>query len=863
MLRLTLTQMRRSGGRLVAAGLAIMLGTAFIAATFLGTSVIRDTTYLSVTADIGEADVVVHNVEDLITQEELADVRALPEVSVADGSLDVFASVAAGGRQDWAPLSAVGSPGLSTHEPVEGRLPTSSGEVALSSSTTERLELDLGDTVNLSADLWMLAGPDDEEPPLLEDDLALVGVVEDPSVLTGGGTVALVTPDQRDAWVRAAGHDVGYHQLLVRAHGGTHPEDAAAAVGAALPDDVVQTGEEYAQETLSAITGQGYMLTAVVLAFGALAMIVAAIVITNTFQVIVAQRTHVLALLRAVGATRGQIRRSVLTEALLLGVLSGVAGLLLGVGLAMAALWVLGGADLPFPLPDSVRITPAVVLVPVITGALVTWLAALSPAHAATSVSPLAALRPPQPPDPRRSSRVRLAASLVLLVGGGLMVAAAPLLAANEGIDEETAMLGGLALGIVGGVVSFAGVMLGMVFVVPSVVRLLGGAGARLGGGTTARIATVNAVRNPRRTAATATALVIGVTLVTLMSTGAVSTRASLDSMLRAQYPVDMSVESTFWDPDTGQNTALTPSQVEAVRDAEGVVDVAEVSATTLPLSDGGPSDRYLEIPVTVVDRAAVADIMRDPTLFDGLSDTTVVAGPLWARDMTVEEGDQLTLGDGVVVTVVVADLGSEAYASTELAERLGQDVATTQLWARLQDAGSATTIRDVQDRLTELAAGDPDASTPLVTGPAAEREIFEQVVNTLLAIVVGLLAVAVVIALIGVANTLSLSVIERRRESALLRAMGLTRGQLRAMLAVEGVILALGGVCVGAVLGLVYGWAGTAVILGRSGDLSLAVPWGHLAAILGVAVLAGLAASVLPARSAVRTPPVAALAAE
>src|SRR5699024_8580886 len=132
--------------------------------------------------------------------------------------------------------------------------------------------------------------------------------------------------------------------------------------------------------------------------------------------------------------------------------------------------------------------------------------------------------------------------------GGGLLVAVAPFLAGSEAVDDQTAVLGGLALGMGGGVVAFAGVMLGMVFVIPTVVRALGGVVARLGGGTPARIATANAIRNPRRTAATATALVIGVTLVTLMSTGAVSARASLDSMLRSQFPVDLVVESSSWD---------------------------------------------------------------------------------------------------------------------------------------------------------------------------------------------------------------------------------------------------------------------------------------------------------------------------
>lgn len=865
MLRLTLTQMRRSSGRLIAAGLAIMLGTAFIAATLLGTAVIRDTTYGAVTADIGDADVVVPANGDLVKPYQLDDVRALPGVAVADGHLSVFGSLVAGGRQDWSAVEAVASPGLSGTTLLEGALPTAAGQAAVSASSAERLEIGLGDTLTIAADIYLPAPAGAEESdPVVEDELTVVGVLQDPSPLLGGSAV-LVTAAQRDAWVEQSDRDLAFDEVLVRATDGTSPDALAADVADALPGFDVRTGESYAQQRLQELTGQAFVLTAVILAFGALAMFVAAIVITNTFQVLVAQRTHTLALLRAVGATKKQVRRSVLTEALILGVVAGVAGLLLGTALAQGALWVLGAQDLPFAIPEAVTITASAVLVPVLTGALVTVLAALSPARAATVVSPLAALRPPQPPDPRGASRLRVVASLLLILGGGAMVAAAPFLASSDLLDDEGAVLGALALGLLGGFVSFAGVMLGMVFVVPSVVRALGAVARRLGGGTPARIATANAVRNPRRTAATTTALVIGVTLVALMSTGAVSARASLDAMLRSEFPVDLVVTSSAWDGDTGRTSGLTPAQLDTVESTENVAETVEISeaVVTIPTPDG-----ELETSVSLVDRAAAEDVMLDASRLEGLDADTLLVGSGWARMAGVTDGQALSLGDADL-TVDVAGSGDWAYAAAELREAIDPEAPVTELWVRLSGAEHSATTTAVADRLTEAQSAtvgeDPDAmyNTPYVDGPAAQREVFEQVINTLLAIVVGLLAVAVVIALIGVANTLSLSVIERRRESALLRAMGLTRGQLRGMLAVEGLFLALAGVLIGAVLGLLYGWAGTAVLLGPSGELALAVPWGYLAAIVVVALVAGLGASVLPARSAVRTPPVAALAAE
>ncbi|WP_324653614.1 ABC transporter permease [Georgenia sp. H159] len=866
MLRLTLTQMRRSTGRLVAAGLAIMLGTAFIAATLLGTAVIRDTTYSAVTAGIGDADVVVRSGEDLLTPEQLDEVRALPDVSVADGRVSISGSLVAGGRQDWSGVQSVGSPGLSAATVMEGVLPTARGEVALSASSAERLEVGIGDSLTISGDVYLPPPPGKEESEaFFEDEVTVVGLLQNPSALVGDGVSTLVTPSQRDAWVEQAGRELAFDEVLVRAADGASPESVSDAVSQVLPSADVRTGEAYAQQMLQDLTGQAYVLTAVVLAFGALAMFVAAIVITNTFQVLVAQRTHTLALLRAVGATKRQIRRSVLTEALILGVVAGLGGLVLGTALAQGALWVLAAQDLSFAVPENVTITATAVLVPVLTGALVTVLAAMSPARAATVVSPLAALRPPQPPDPRGASRLRVVASLLLLVVGGTMVAAAPFLAGSQAIDDESAVLGGLALGIGGGFVSFAGVMLGMVFVVPTVVRALGAVAQRLGGGTPARIATANAARNPRRTAATATALVIGVTLVALMSTGAVSARASLDALLRSEFPVDLVVTSSAWDPQTQRPGELTPAQLDVVERTEHVAETTEVheAQATVDTSAG-----TVETGISLVDVQAAQDVMLDSSLLDGLEAGTLLVGSAWARDTGVTDGETVTVGDAEL-TVEFFGSGYTAYAPLALREAIDPEAPVTELWARLSGADHGATITAVADRLTEAqattTADNPEAmyETPYVDGPAAQREVFEQVINTLLAIVVGLLAVAVVIALIGVANTLSLSVIERRRESALLRAMGLTRGQLRRMLAVEGVFLALAGVLIGAVLGLLYGWAGTAVMLGRSGELALAVPWVYLAAIVVVALLAGLAASVLPARSAVRTPPVAALAAE
>ncbi len=252
--------------------------------------------------------------------------------------------------------------------------------------------------------------------------------------------------------------------------------------------------------------------------------------------------------------------------------------------------------------------------------------------------------------------------------------------------------------------------------------------------------------------------------------------------------------------------------------------------------------------------------VLRDPEQAAGLADGTVVVSRDAADTMGVVDGEQVTLtveGRGPVVrTAAVTDFPGGLLVTPATLAGMGVDLPANEVWLRLaDDADPVAAMDDVQDVLSDVPVQ--------VMGAALERAAFEDIVDTLLAVVLGLLAAAVVIALIGVANTLSLSVIERRRESATLRAIGLTRTQLRMSLAYEGCLIAGVGAVLGIGLGLVYGWAGSMTVLRALGEVSLEVPWRDLGVALVVAVAAGLLASVLPARSAARTSPVEALAVE
>ncbi|SFK55328.1 FtsX-like permease family protein [Cellulomonas sp. KH9] len=833
MLRLTLAQMRSNLGRLVAAGIAVLLGSAFVTAALTAGDAITRGAYDSVTASYGTADLIVERTDEPPLSEVLDRVRSTPGVAAADPLFRGWADFGSGRRsvsQTVVPVPSV--PELGSLQVVSGRAPATTTEVALPTSTAERLGVGVGDSV--VSTWWEPSAQDapDEEEVQRSADVRVVGLVEDPhGAWSRFGGAALATPDAVVTWSGFADIDAMWGaEVLVVAD-----QDVAtvqAALAGAVPEAGVVTRDEAAVRSVEQLGG-GNVIAMLALGFAAVALLVAALVISNTFQVIVAQRTRMLALLRCVGARRGQLRASVLLEAGVLGLVSGIAGVVTGLALSQGALAVLSNVQSGVPLPTVVQPTLASTLLPVLVAVAVTVGAALVPARAATRVSPVAALRPADAPTVRaRPGRVRLVVSALLVLGGGGALVGGVLMGrAGVGVD---AMLP-LAVGVLGGATSFVGLLVGGPLWIPPIVSAVGRPVAAIS--TSARLAAANTVRNPRRTVATSTALVIGVTLVVMMSTGAVSAQAALGQEMDERSPVDMMV--------------LGEEQL----DADVVSEVAALDAVAV----AAPARRgELESPdgigqeAVVVDPAA-ADLLRDPAAAAAIAAGRSVAPHGWSGDeprLTVRA--PATGGPTTQIDVLRRD-ADLILLSPDAADALRLPDTTSALLVRLVDgADAAVALQDVQD----VMAGQ----SVLVISEAAQRQGTEKVIDVMLAIVIGLLGVAVVIALIGVTNTLSLSVIERRRESATLRAVGLSRRGLRAMLATEGMLIAGVGALIGSALGLLYGWAGAATVFGPFGDVQLAVPWAHLAAVLAVAVVAGLAASALPARAAARTPPVAAL---
>lgn len=844
-----LAQLRRGGGRLVAAGIAIALGSAFVAAALLGSQIVKTTAYNSVSASYAKADLVAGSngsSESGLSAETLAALSDFEGVASVSPVQSISFLVGNEGRSDYAwGAVAASDPRLEPANVATGRLPSTPDEVAIAAASAKRLGVSLGEQVTLGDFAEEGTGGGSKS-------VTLVGTLVDPAGFNYDSPTAIVVSELADELMVGRDYGVVIDRALILLENGastTRVRDAMMS-DADLPAlATVRTVEETAHEAVTQFAGETDVLTGFVLTFAGIALVVAAIVIANTFQVLVAQRAHMLALLRCVGATRAQVRRSVLLEAALVGLVASGIGLGLGVLLAQAALWIVPTLDLAVPVPTVVTLSPAAILWPLAAGTLVTVLAALAPARLATRVAPLEALRPVELTPVRESGKVRLVLALVGLVGGGSILALATIASLNTDMSDPTLFV---LAGILGGAISVTGILIGAVYFVPGAAHWLGSLATRFGG-VPGKIAAANSVRNPRRTTATASALLIGAGLVTMMSTGAATARDSLDSLLDANYPVDIAVEAPWSATGIG---ALTPAQISAVERTEGVALAVPVRALSGSVETDGESwsdSRFYSASAEDVDRVSHSDDFRMPA-----PGTTAL--PEW---MGNEDGATATVTVGGVSIELVND--SEAFGQLWLAEddfaRLGGDPVTTSLWISLAPGADARDVTSaLRDTFTELSStlGDPPGE---ISGAAVERAGYEEVISTVLSIIVGLLGVAVIIALVGVANTLSLSVLERRRESATLRAIGLRRGQVRQMLAIEGVIIAVVGAALGAVLGLVYGWAGSTLLLGSSGGLQLAMPWRDLGVILAVAVAAGLLASVLPSRTATRTPPVAALA--
>ncbi|WP_104117987.1 ABC transporter permease [Arthrobacter sp. B1805] len=856
MLQVALAQIRVHSRRFIAVGLAVMLGVAFLSATLMVNATTRASLSESIGASYAKADLIVSVDDGSAVPADLADeLAAVPGVEVVHGLERAHTQLLTGDTTSLAVLTASAPEQLETAQLMTGTYPSEPGQVALDEASAARLDVTPGDTVAVDAGA---------SPSSLGDALTVTGLTLPSDDPTQSGVVQVLAST---ALVRELnGGETAFRNVqlaLVPEAEPTPVAEAVTAVLAASPtagDAVVRSAAEQTTVDVARLSGGTDVLTGILLAFAAVAVIVAGLVISNTFSVLVAQRTRELALLRCIGAERRQVRMSVLVEAAVVGIVSSVLGVLLAIGVMAGLVGLARRTD--FGSFAVLAVPPSAVAIGIAVGVLMTLLAALVPARAATRVAPLAALRPIEPTAVgTRSGRVRLAAGLAALVGGGMLL-----------------LLGAVSAAIVpavaGGAVSFLGVVLLAPFFVPRSVAAIGRMARPLG--VPGSLASVNAVRNPSRTTSSSAALMVGVTLVTMMMVGAQTARVSLERELDENYAVDLAVSgSGSASAQDGTGEPMTQRvDVPTLLDVDGVRTVVELTPVLLTSPDDGGALVY------AADPGQIADVLRSQGV--QLTDGMVLAPQDWTQpEVTLETADGAR-------TLPVTSTGAAFFLpliTTGTAQQLGgapTDALATYLgdtggtepvaedeqlagyfgstfWIKLDDARDAQAVVDVQSSIVDATG----VSEYQVTGAAIERAAYNQVIDVMLLIVTALLAVAVLIALIGVANTLSLSVLERRRENSLLRALGLTRGQLRGMLAVEAVLIAGVASLLGSGLGVLYGWLGAQSALGGTLPVTPSVPVAQIGLVLAVAVAAGLMASVLPARRAARLSPVAGLAAD
>ncbi|HEY1133974.1 MAG TPA: FtsX-like permease family protein [Nocardioides sp.] len=740
-----------------------------------------------------------------------------------------------------------GDPALVWQDLVEGRGAEAADEAVADASRAQANDIGIGDEV--------VVGQGDEATTL-----TIVGLADGTTFTSSALWAPFDTVRSFEGWgaetvtyaVGPGGDvDAAADAIVALGDGGPGASFDSGADGeeASVGELATYAPAEVAEDRLQMANQQVDVLAMVVLLFAAIAAVVSVMVIANTFSILFAQRQRDLALLRCVGATRRQVRRSVRIEAFVVGVLASLTGLALGAALGFGGVAILR-ASVDFPL-GAVEPSPLWWGAALVGGVLTTVLAAWFPTRTATRVSPLAALRPEAAPSVRTTAgRIRIAFGALVLTAGTVGLAGAV-------VTENMGVM------VLGGATFFAGVVLLGPVLVPAVLRLVGLLVRRTG--PAARIAGDNAVRNPRRTAATTASLLIGVTLTTAVLTGMASARSATDAEMDQQYPLDVTVNA-----EEGPIPADLAARVTGLPGVEASVVVPGGLAVATPVEDpaleGVPADEiFADDALPVVAPGAgtgeLDDVVRGDRGVAVPGDGEIVVPSDLTGIRALPERLELSTPTGsVTLSTRYADSawGTAAIVSpATLAALLGDGTTPYAAWLRVDEGA------DLDDLLADLdaaVAGTGASVSPLVE----QRNWIDTQLDVVVIAVVGLLGIGVLIALVGIGNTLGLSVLERARENALLRALGLTRKQLRRTLATEGVLLSVVATLIGTTVGVLFAVIGMKVMIAPSiPEASLVLPVGQLSVVVVVAALAGLVACVLPARRAARVAPAAGLAAD
>jgi putative ABC transport system permease protein len=819
-------------------GFAVVIGVAFVAGTFVFTDTI-DASFKDLFERTQKGtDVSVQ--ARLAVEEDFAEPPTMPKDTL-DRIKDVPGVAAINGfvSHDVTLIDREGDPILSNGPPTiavtaaqdkrfdpfeyaEGGPPQSNDEVVIDKATADKYDFHEGDTVTVQG-----------QQPAKQYKVAGVATVGDSENLAGSRLVVFTLDEAR----RVTGHD-GYDDISVAAESGTSPEELKAAISRELGRDfTVRTGKEQAEKQAQDLSDAlGFIRTAL-LVFAGVALLVGSFLIFNTFTVTVAQRTREFALFRTLGASRRQVMSSVLAESFVIGLGASIVGIAAGLLIAPGLRALFGAFGLELG-STTVQLHARTIIAGLAVGILATVISGFVPARRATRIEPVEAMRDAATPGVGRLRKRRiLVAAAVELIGLAILLYS---LFGDPGNANATASLLG------GGAVLM---MFGFALLAPTLVRPLSALVGRPLPGLTGHLATENARRQPQRTAVTASALMIGVALVVFVAIFAAGIRATIDE------GIDKQVRAAGIVTHQDGFSPLPTGVVGQLEKVDGVAAVSPIRFETGKLVSDNKN-----LGVTGVDPRTVAEALSlewkqgSNAVLSGLGDDEAVVSQDWADSHDVGVGDDIAFitPRGKKVTYKIAGtydaqvgmIGDVTVSNDSLAgDWESKDIAFAMVVST--PGTDADQLRRAEDQALKTF---PTAKPQTI---AEFKDEQNKGVNGLVTLIYALLALSVIIALLGIVNTLALSVHERTRELGMLRAVGMSRRQVRRMIRAESVITAAIGAVLGTVLGIVF-----ALIVSRplaADGFVFSLPIGALIAVFILAGLAGMAAAIPPARRAAK----------
>ncbi|MFJ3642456.1 ABC transporter permease [Streptomyces sp. NPDC090108] len=824
-------------GRMALSAVAVLLSVAFVCGTLVFTDTMNTTfdKLFAVTASdvtvlpkAAKSDGTPQNGKpESLPASALARVRQADGVASAEGAVSSMnVTVVNGDNENMG--STTGAPTIAgnwTHndlrsmEITSGHAPRGPGEVMVDADTAAKHHLRAGDelrTIAVTGDFRA----------------RIVGVATFKVTNPGAAVVYFDTATAQRELLGATGR---FTQLHVTAAPGVSDTRLKRDVSSVLDGSYrVQTRAENAAENSQGVGSFMDVIKYAMLGFAGIAFLVGIFLIINTFSMLVAQRTREIGLMRAIGSSRKQVNRSVLAESLILGVVGSVLGVGAGVGLAVGLMKLMASMGMDLSTRD-LTVKAATPVVGLLLGVVVTVLAAYLPARRAGKVSPMAALRDAGTPADGRAGLVRGLAGLVLTGAGVFALRSAA--AADKAADGSLMLGAGVVLTLIGFVI--VGPLLA-----GGVVRVIGALLLRMFG-PVGRLAERNALRNPRRTGATGAALMIGLALVACLSVVGSSMVASATDELDRSVGADFIVQ--------GQQR-IVPKAEQAMERTPGLAHVTRYKDLAAVMTS--PDGRSEHTTVTAADPSYAQDLRRVTTageLTAAYGEDAMSVGSRYAKKHHVRVGDTLTVAfdGGATAKLKVAAVTDDDVAIDKGARYTSIATMKKYVPANRIPPNEIMFAKAEKGHEKQAYAALKKAMKPYPQYQVRDQTDYKQElkdqVGRLLNMVYGLLGLAIVVAVLGVVNTLALSVVERTREIGLMRAIGLSRRQLRRMIRLESVVIALFGALLG--LGLGMGWGATAQkLLALEGLKVLEIPWPTIIGVFVGSAFVGLFAALVPA---------------